>query len=457
MPRRVIASNSMRAGRLVRPARLSLCAAAALAAVSAAVPAQAAEFPIAAAALAQPFGGQSVADFYATRDHRPLWLKDGSGAAMVLLDLLRTADADGLDPTRYPVGELSRAVRSAWGGSAAQLRQADRMLSEAFVAYVRDLKRTPQVPIVWVDPTLKPSAPNPRALLEAADKAPDLERWLTDMRFMNPIYARLRNAIARGEGGDPRLLRLNLERARALPSGPGRFILVNATAQRLTMYENGEPVDSMKVVVGKPETQTPLYAGYVRYAILNPYWNVPDNLVSDRIAANVLSRGPAYLRAARYEVLADWSSEPARLDPAKVDWRQVAAGANALRVRQLPGADNAMGKIKFEFPNPLGIYLHDTPEKHLMLKEQRQFSNGCVRLEDAERLGRWLFQGPLPSAGSEPEQRVDLPQIVPIYITYLTAHPVGGTIARGPDPYKRDVGARLAVASPEGNSNAVAR
>src|SRR5690606_37735006 len=101
---------------------------------------------------------------------------------------------------------------------------------------------------------------------------------------------------------------------------------------------------------------------------------------------------------------------------------------------QRPGAANAMGEVKFEFPNPLGIYLHDTPDKNLMDEAARQFSSGCVRLEDAERLGRWLLGGDLPEAGA-PEQKVDLAQPVPIYITYLTADTDGERIALGPDPY----------------------
>lgn len=438
MPRRVTASNSMRAGRLVRPARLSLCVAG-LAAISATVPAQAADFPIAAAALAQPLGGQSVADFYAARDHRPLWLQDGNGAAATaLLDLLRTADADGLDPTHYPIGELSRALRSSWGGSPAQVRKADRMLSEAFVAYVRDLKRTPQVPIVWVDPALKPKAPSPRALLDSAARAPDLDRWLAGMRFMNPIYAGLRNAIARGDGGDPHLLRLNLERARALPSGPGRFILVNATAQRLIMYENGEPVDSMKVVVGKAKNPTPMMAAYVRFAALNPYWYVPPDLAAERIAPNVLKDGLHYLQRQGYQVMADWADSASVIDPETIDWQAVADGSKQVHIRQLPGPYNAMGQMKFMFPNDEGIYLHDTPQKELLTEASRLFSGGCVRLEDAPRLGRWLFGEPLQSESKEAELTRSLPKPVPLFITYLTVMPSGTELATFPDIYGRD-------------------
>jgi murein L,D-transpeptidase YcbB/YkuD len=425
----------MRAGRLVRPARLSLGA---MALAMAAVPASAGPLT-SAAALAQPLGGQSVADFYAARDHRPLWLQDGNGAAATaLLDLLRTADADGLDPADYRVGELSRSLRSAWGGSPAQVRQADRMLSEAFVAYVRDLRKTPQVPIVWVDPALKPKAPSPRALLDSAVKAPDLERWLADMRFMNPIYAGLRHAIARGEGGDPHLLRLNLERARALPSGPGRFILVNATAQRLTMYEDGEAVDSMKVVVGKAKNPTPMMAAYVRFAALNPYWYVPPDLAAERIAPNVLKDGLHYLQRQGYQVMSDWADSASVVDPETVDWQAVADGSKEVHIRQLPGPYNAMGQMKFMFPNDEGIYLHDTPQKELLTEASRLFSGGCVRLEDAPRLGRWLFGEALQSESKQAELTRSLPKPVPLFITYLTVMPTGTDLATFPDIYGRD-------------------
>jgi murein L,D-transpeptidase YcbB/YkuD len=98
-----------------------------------------------------------------------------------------------------------------------------------------------------------------------------------------------------------------------------------------------------------------------------------------------------------------------------------------------------MGVVKFMFPNPQGIYLHDTPDKDLLTKAARQFSSGCVRLEDAPRLGRWLMNGPLPRRGRKPEQRIELPEVVPVYITYLTAMPEDGHIAFHNDVYARDV------------------
>ena len=250
------------------------------------------------------------------------------------------------------------------------------------------------------------------------------------------------------------LLRLNLERARALPPARGgRYILVDAASAQLSMYENGRVVDSMKVIVGKPTEQTPMLAAYIRYASLNPYWHMPPDLVRLRIVPNVLKKGPGWLRSAGYEVVSAWTDDARVVEPASVDWAAVAAGRLDVPVRQLPGKGNAMGRMKFMLPNEMGIYLHDTPEKELFASADRRFSSGCVRVEDAPRLARWLF-GRVPKARSAaPEQRVNLPEPVPVYITYLTAAPTAKGIAFRSDPYRRDVvqlarwGGRLSGAS----------
>jgi murein L,D-transpeptidase YcbB/YkuD len=181
-----------------------------------------------------------------------------------------------------------------------------------------------------------------------------------------------------------------------------------------------------------------MMAALIRFAMVNPYWNVPPDLVQVRIAPSVISSGSTYLDSKRYQVLSDWSEKATLLDPADVDWKAVAAGREELAVRQLPGGDNAMGKMKFMFPNELGVYLHDTPEKHLFREADRQFSSGCVRVEDAQRLAAWLFGKPLAPQSERPEQRVDLPEPVPVIITYLTAVPEDGRIAYRPDRYNRD-------------------
>ena len=192
----------------------------------------------------------------------------------------------------------------------------------------------------------------------------------------------------------------------------------------------------MRVVVGKPETPTPMLAGLLRHAILNPYWNVPVDLAQTSIAPKVL--GGRSLRQMGMEALSDWTPQAVRLDPATIDWHQVASGARELRLRQLPGKANSMGMVKFMFPNDMGIYLHDTPERELLARPDRHFSNGCVRLEDAAGLGRWLLGRPVQTRSRAAEQIVPLPFPVPVYLTYLTAGADSGRVAFRPDVYGLD-------------------
>lgn len=233
-----------------------------------------------------------------------------------------------------------------------------------------------------------------------------------------------------------RLLVLNLERARLLPGPWTRHVVVDAASARLYYFSKGALDGTMKVVAGARESQTPLMAGMIRYATLNPYWNIPPDLVERKVAPKILGGGS--LKAMGYEALADWSAKPAPLAQGAIDWDAVASGRQEVRVRQLPGGDNAMGRIKFMFPNDLGIYLHDTPQRSLFTRDDRHVSNGCVRLEDAQRLGRWFF-GKTPSAdGDAPEQHIALPQAVPVYLTYLTVTPTARGVRFLLDVYGRD-------------------
>lgn len=387
--------------------------------------------------------GKDLRPFYAARQFRPLWLNEfgrPSGAASMLMHHLRTSQFDGVSPRALRWSRVAKQVDRARRGDAEDIAQAEVALSAAFAAYVRAMRGTDHDQMIYESAALAPVVPTVRAALETAAGADSLEHYVAEFRWMHPLYAPMREAME-----DPRLsdsqrrqVWTNLARIRAIPAMPqGRHILVDAASARLWMYEDGRPVDSMKVVVGKPELPTPMMAGFVRAAVLNPYWNIPDDLVRNTIAANALDKGVGYIRSGRYEVFSDWQARE-KLDPATVDWRAVREGRTNVHVRQLPGGDNFMGKVKFVFPNAQGIFLHDTPDKHLMREDARQFSSGCVRLEDAAKLHRWLMGEPLPARVREVEQVVPLPEMVPVYITYLTAMPQGQTIAFHSDPYGRD-------------------
>lgn len=311
-------------------------------------------------------------------------------------------------------------------------------------------------------PTLRRGSAGPRVvalrtrlgLLEDGGFDAELEQALAAYRAAHGLGA---GAIAdaatvaslnRGPAYYERVIERNIERARALPADLGRrFILVDTAAARLSMYEDGRAVDSMRVIVGRPTDPTPMMAAYVRYAILNPYWNVPEDLVRRTIGPNVRRQGVSYLRSKGYEVLSDYSDDARLIDPATVDWAAVVAGREQVRVRQRPGPGNMMGEVKFEFPNDFGIYLHDTPTRNLFQGADRRQSSGCIRLEDAQRLGQWLFGRRLAAASDRPEQRLELPHPVPVYITYLTAAPTDQGIVFRDDGYGRDTDA-LAALSP---------
>jgi len=425
----------------VKVIRTSLLTAAAIAVGSASL--GLAPRPTASTAAIPDDGG--VANFYRARGGAPLWFSPSSGnAAQQMVQLLGSASADNLDPRRYQVKALARAVGAASSGDPRAVEQADTMLSQAFVTYVRDLRHDPRVGIIYVDPELKPAPPSAATILGQAAAAPSLSSYVQKMGWMNPIYANLRLALASQVYLNPQqrhLLSVNLERARALPAGNGRYAIVNAPAARLYMYENGQVVDSMRVVSGRPDpvAQTPMMSAYIRYIALNPYWNSPADITAKKLAPTILKEGRAYFRVRGYELLSDWSDHARVIDPMSIDWRAVQAGRVQARLRQKPGPANSMGKMKFMFPNAQGIWLHDTPEKEKIEEAARLQSNGCVRLEDAPRFARWLFNGRPPSPkGARPEQKVNLPAPVPIYLTYLTAVPSGTSIVYFDDFYGKD-------------------
>jgi murein L,D-transpeptidase YcbB/YkuD len=386
---------------------------------------------------------QAVGAFYASRGGAPLWLRTGADSSAVreLIGVLQRAALDGM-PSGPALAQQAQALLArAASGDPAALASADRLLSGAWIQYVQALQ-TPPAGMTYADQWVTPRRDSPASILARTAAAPSLAAFVRKVSDVNPIYAQLRDAAwsaAQANGGqlDPRVL-ASLDRARDVPPD-GRFVMVDTAGARLYMIEDGRIADSMKVIVGKvdPSTQTPMLASTIYYATLNPYWHVSGEMIRSLIARNVLDQGLGYLKSHGYQLLApDGSGEI--VNPAKVDWHAVAAGRELVKVRQLPGPGNSMGRIKIGFPNAADIYLHDTPNKALFAQDDRNLSHGCIRLEDAERLGRWLLGRDPQAASRDPEQNVLLPRPVPIYVTYLTAHVQDGQLSFVDDTYGRD-------------------
>jgi murein L,D-transpeptidase YcbB/YkuD len=385
----------------------------------------------------------AVASFYDTWKSPPIWFRNGVDAAAIaqLTAILQRAPFDGFPQGPQLAALVQAAAAQANSGKPDDIAQADRVLSSAWVQYVQAIKQ-PTAGMIYAYPVLKPQGSRAQDILLTAAAAPSLAAYLTSTSDVNPIYKQLRDtawAQAQASGNltpDPRLL-ANLDRVRSLPA-KGRFLLVDSGSSMLTLYQDGQPIDSMKVITGTEELPTPLIASYMYYITYNPYWHAPDHLVRKTIAPNFLRGGMSYLKSHGYHVIEDWSEHPTVIDPTTVDWKGAAAGKVHLKIQQDPGPLNSMGILKFPFPNPQDIYLHDTPDHEKFAKENRNLSNGCVRVEDARRLGTWLLGHEPVSPGSTPETRVQLPRPTPVYLTYITAQVKDGKLTYLPDLYGWD-------------------
>lgn len=244
---------------------------------------------------------------------------------------------------------------------------------------------------------------------------------------------------------------LNMERRRWMPDDLGeRYVFVNLADQNLKVVENDRTVHTTRVVVGKPYHATPVFSDTITYAEVNPYWTVPVSIATKEYLPQ-LKRNPAALSGKGMRVF----SGNNEVSPTAINWNAYGPGNFPFTLRQDPGDGNALGRIKFMFPNPFNIYIHDTPSKSLFSRAQRDFSHGCIRAENPFELGAVLLQRDgwtleaLQQARAEGQRRViKLKEPIPVHLTYLTAwvNKDGSTHFRR-DIYGRDATLRKALAN----------
>lgn len=243
---------------------------------------------------------------------------------------------------------------------------------------------------------------------------------------------------ARPTGGEAELI-VNMERWRWLPGDLGSdYILVNVPEYRLRAYRGGVLRDEARVIVGKPESRTPLFSGLMEYAVVNPSWYVPPSILKTMAPKLAGYGGKTW---GGYEV--------------------VRRGGH-ISLRQPPGERNALGFIKFMFPNQHAVYLHDTPNRSLFSASKRDFSHGCVRVDDPFRLADAVLpdwsQDRLKKLIGKGERTIRLPEKLPVHLAYFTAFvDDGGTYRTLPDLYGYDAPMRAALGLPGGGGPAIAR
>ena len=221
-------------------------------------------------------------------------------------------------------------------------------------------------------------------------------------------------------------IKINLERLRWIFHNPDEdFLIVNIAGFNVRRFTNRKQVFESRVIVGKYHHESPVFKGEMKYIVMNPTWTLPYSIATNETLPK-LKKDPGYLASKHMEVM-DGSGKV--LNPASIDWNQYSRGNFPFIIRQKPGPWNALGEVKFMFPNKYSVYLHDTPSRGLFERQDRAFSHGCIRTED-----KW---GLLMSLMDDPEvwnmdkineilksgetTTIQLPEPVNIYLIYLTA------------------------------------
>ena len=225
-----------------------------------------------------------------------------------------------------------------------------------------------------------------------------------------------------------RQVALNLQRWREMPDDLGeRHFFVNIPYFHLVARESGRPVMDIRVVVGKPGNNTPIFSEDMESVVFSPYWNIPDTIAESETAPAV-ARDPDYLARQGIEILRVSAAGAETVNPADVKWDSAHA-MKGLVFRQKPGDRNALGRVKFLFPNRHNVYLHDTPADSLFEKPGRAFSHGCIRVEEPETLAKyvlkdspeWDDESIFAAMRSGVEKHVKLKKKIPVHIAYFTA------------------------------------
>ena len=400
---------------------------------------------------------------------------------MLLHDLyLGKVDPQSLDPNwnfvRRPldeeraIGVIEAALSSGQLAEAAAKARPDHWWYEkarASLAEYRAIAAHGGWPSILPGPALKAGVRGPRVAavrrrLEATGELPG--QSANDDRFDEPLAAAVRAFQERhrmspdGAVGASTLaelnvpvaarilqIRVNLERGRQvlheIPAGP--VVLVDIAGFEVSYQRDQQTLWSARIQVGKPYRQTPIFKSLIDHVVFNPTWTVPPTILAKDILPAV-RRDRGYLAKKKLDVL-DRNGEP--VDPATIDWANATPRNFPYLLRQGPGPDNALGRVKIMFPNSFFVYLHDTPSKSLFEKDERAFSSGCIRvdrpLELVERLlddpKNWSSAAIAQAVADGTTRTVRLPKPVPVLLMYWTIVPSddGHTVFKR-DPYGRD-------------------
>lgn len=407
-----------------------------------------------------------VRAFYDGRDQAPAWISEIGvlPIAATALDTLDAAATHGLNPSDYDALDLrlthQQLSRTDANGvtvlaSADALMHFEVRLTSALLSLGHDVS-VGRVPPASIDPSwqsLRTPPDLPRTLATAINGRVD--QWLPAIQPRHAEYAALlavladeQRLAATGVDDAAMIVAANMERWRWMPDDLGaRHLFVNIPSYTLVARESGKTTLSMKVVVGKARTnQTPVLSSEISSIVFSPTWGIPASIVANETVPAIL-RDPSYLRRQNIDVTAVTKDGVVAVDASTIVTSN-AAQLRRLFYRQRPGPGNALGRVKFPFPNAHDVYLHDTPSDGSFAQTVRALSHGCVRLEQPAVLAEYVLRelsGWTPSRitramNQRSEQYVKLAAPLPVHLAYFTASvDAGGALRLLPDIYGYDL------------------
>lgn len=391
--------------------------------------------------------------FYESRNNLPAWIDNDKASPRVgaLLDALTHSEDHGLDPARYGVDRFQQMVAQAEQNKnryeIERVPEIETRLTYAYLQYAADLLGWSGDPKAiqtnWIRANNKTDLTGQVAKAVSSNQ---VRETLEELAPTHPQYKGLQTALARerqNPTGHLDQIRMNLVRWRWMPRDLGdRYVFVNVPAYQMQVMEGEKPVLAMRVIVGDPKHQTPLFNDEMTTIVLSPNWNVPESIIRKEMLPKLVD-DPGYLQRQNIQVV---GTSGQVIDEDAVDWYDESALAR-LHFRQEPGPQNALGLVKFQFPNQFDVYMHDTPQDALFNKERRALSHGCIRLENPVALAeyvmrdnpQWTTEKISAAMNAGHEQAVALKEHLPVHIGYFTAwvNP-DGSVTYTDDPYNLD-------------------
>ncbi len=386
-----------------------------------------------------------VMPFYQRNGYNGIWTS-GNGLnqrGRALLNVLGNAWLDGLEPLDYIGG---------FPGNADHLRGdelvgAELFLSEAAVRFARDLYAGRTTPSVS-----EPDIVIARKKLDIIALLGSLEKngpqtVVERLRPEHSQYEALRQALV--TTSNPALQRqiiVNMERWRWLPRALGdTHVFVNTAAFLMYTRSNGKDVDRRRVIVGKEFHKTPIFSDNIQYSEFNPTWTVTPSIAGNEMLPK-LRQDANYLDKKGYHLYASWEADAPRMNATQIDWQSVNGKRFPYRIVQPAGPDNALGQVKFLFPNKFNVYLHDTANRQLFDQSDRALSHGCIRVEGPMEFAKLLYRldgnpalGKLDGiVASKQTKGVKFQRPIPVHLTYFTTWVKDGKVQTFNDIYGRD-------------------